>query len=124
MTDEPLHIARLSGAATSDDGATVRFRIEAADGRAVDLDLAVIGRGDRHAARERSNRMLPCGLLDTVGEDLATPRRLTLAQRLGVKWIDATAERWTSDVSRWLGKVSRDTQLTHFDCDFDFFNFI
>ncbi len=37
MADQPLHIARLSEAATSDDGATVRFRIEADDGRAVDF---------------------------------------------------------------------------------------
>ncbi len=37
MENEPLHVARLGAAATDDDGATVRFRIEAADGRAVDL---------------------------------------------------------------------------------------
>ena len=37
MVDEPLHVARLSDGATDDDGATVRFRIEAVDGRTVDL---------------------------------------------------------------------------------------
>ena len=37
MDDAPLKIARLTGAGADDDGATVRFRIEAADGRATDL---------------------------------------------------------------------------------------
>ncbi len=37
MAIEPLHVARLSGGATDEDGATVRFRIEAVDGRTVDL---------------------------------------------------------------------------------------
>jgi hypothetical protein len=37
MENEPLHIARLSAAATTDDGATVQFRIEAADGRAAEV---------------------------------------------------------------------------------------
>ncbi len=37
MVDEPLHVARLSDGATDVDGATVRFRIEAVDGRTVDL---------------------------------------------------------------------------------------
>ncbi len=37
MDDAPLKIARLTGAAVDDDGATVRFRIEAADGRAAEL---------------------------------------------------------------------------------------
>ncbi len=37
MTDAPYEIARLTDAGVSDDGATVRFRIEAADGRMVDV---------------------------------------------------------------------------------------
>ncbi len=37
MTDQPFEITRLSEAETSDDGATVRFRIEAADGRTIDV---------------------------------------------------------------------------------------
>ncbi len=37
MEIEPLHVARLSGGATDEDGATVRFRIEAVDGRTADL---------------------------------------------------------------------------------------
>ncbi len=37
MEIEPLHVARLSGGAADEDGATVRFRIEAVDGRTADL---------------------------------------------------------------------------------------
>ena len=37
MVIEPLHVARLSEGATDADGATVRFRIEAVDGRTADL---------------------------------------------------------------------------------------
>ena len=37
MVAEPLHVARLSEGATDEDGATVRFRVEAADGRTADL---------------------------------------------------------------------------------------
>jgi len=37
MENQALHIARLAAAATDDDGATVRFRVEATDGRAIDL---------------------------------------------------------------------------------------
>ena len=37
MTDEPIEIARLSGAGVGDDGASVRFRIESPDGSAVDF---------------------------------------------------------------------------------------
>ena len=37
MVIEPLHVARRSEGATDADGATVRFRIEAVDGRTADL---------------------------------------------------------------------------------------
>ena len=37
MVIEPLHVARLSEGAADEDGATVRFRIEAVDGRTADL---------------------------------------------------------------------------------------
>jgi len=37
MVIEPLHVARLSEGATDADGVTVRFRVEAIDGRMADL---------------------------------------------------------------------------------------
>ncbi|MBM3524088.1 MAG: toll/interleukin-1 receptor domain-containing protein, partial [Alphaproteobacteria bacterium] len=42
------------------------------DGRALDADLVVIGKHDRHSARARTNRLIPCGLLDTCGAAVAT----------------------------------------------------
>lgn len=72
------------------------------DGRALDADMVVVGRQDRHSVRALSNRLLPCGLLDTVGASIATQRRKNAAKALQVDWIDATSEPWTDEVQRWL----------------------
>lgn len=72
------------------------------DSRALDADLVVVGRADRHSARALSNRFLPCGLLDTVGGPIATPQRLNAARKLQVDWIDSTQAQWTGEVQRWL----------------------
>lgn len=76
------------------------------EGRAVDADLVVVGRQDRHSARARSHRLLPCALLDRVGPPIATPRRKLAARGLQVDWIDATREAWPTDVQRWLVDAS------------------
>jgi hypothetical protein len=76
------------------------------DGRALDADLAVVGRWDRQSARAFSNRLLPCGLLDTVGGPVATAERAKAARGLQVDWIDCTRELWTRDVQDWLTKKS------------------
>lgn len=76
------------------------------DGRALDADLVVVGRQDRHSARALANRLLPCGLLDLVGGPIATPQRKTAARALQVDWIDSTEEPWTDDVQRWLAAKS------------------
>ena len=72
------------------------------DGRALDADLVVVGRQDRHSARAATNRLLPCGLLDTVGGPVATAQRRAAARALQVEWIDTTREPWTPEVQRWL----------------------
>src|SRR5207247_1977859 len=50
------------------------------DGRSVDQDLAVVGRGDRNSARAICSRLLPCALLDSAG--VGTSRRLDTARGL------------------------------------------
>jgi hypothetical protein len=76
------------------------------DGRALDADLVVVGRWDRQSARAFSNRLLPCGLLDTVGGPVATAERAKAARGLQVDWIDCTREVWTRDVQDWLTRKS------------------
>jgi hypothetical protein len=72
------------------------------DGRALDADLVVVGRNDRQSARARSSRLLPCGLLDTVGEPIATSVRRATARNVQVDWLDGTREPWIPEVQRWL----------------------
>ncbi|MEQ1815366.1 MAG: hypothetical protein ABL861_02630 [Nitrosomonas sp.] len=72
------------------------------DGRALDADLVVVGRHDRNSARARSNRLLPCGLLNTVGAPIATPVRRATARAMQADWLDATHDPWTPEVQRWL----------------------
>ncbi len=72
------------------------------DGWALDADLVVVGRLDRQLARARSERLLPCAVLDTAGPVIATPRRKATARALDIGWIDTTREMWTPDVSSWL----------------------
>lgn len=74
----------------------------AGNGRALDADLVVVGRADRHSARAMSKRFLPCGLLDMVGKEIATPQRLITARTLQVDWIDSMQTEWPGDVQRWL----------------------
>ena len=58
------------------------------DGRALDADLAQIGRQERQLARARSGRLLPCAVLYTAGPVIATPRRKAAARALNIDWID------------------------------------
>lgn len=80
------------------------------DGRALDRDLVVVGRQDRNLARARSDRLLPCAVLNTNGQDIATPNRKTMARALGVDWIDTSSEVWITDVKSWLIEASKDAE--------------
>jgi hypothetical protein len=64
------------------------------NGRAVEADLVVVGRQDRHSARAVSKSSLPCALLDKVGGLFATPARQLIARQLQVDWIDGTKAPW------------------------------
>lgn len=72
------------------------------DGRALDVDMVAVGRHDRHSARARSKRLLPCGVLDTVGEPIATAVRKATARNLQAEWLDGTCEPWIPRVQQWL----------------------
>ena len=78
------------------------------DGRAIDADLIVVGKHDRHSARARSNRWLPCALLDTRGTAVATPVRRTTARIVQADWLDVTQTAVVPAVQRWL--VDKATQ--------------
>jgi hypothetical protein len=78
----------------------------AEDGLALDADLVVVGRQDRQLARARSDRLLPCAVLDTAGKAIATARRITTARSLKIDWIDTTQGMWTPKVGSWLAEAS------------------
>ena len=73
-----------------------------ADTRSLDADMLMVGKQDRQLARSRSNKLLPCGLIDTVGPALATPVRLGNAKILQTRWLHATTPEWPSEVGPWL----------------------
>jgi hypothetical protein len=75
------------------------------DVRAVDADLLLVGRNDRQQARTRG-QLLPCAVLDSAGDPVATPLRPT-ARMFNVEWIDATRDPWTPAVQQWLLAASR-----------------
>jgi hypothetical protein len=76
------------------------------DSGAVIADMVVVGRQDRNSARARSNRLLPCALLDRLALPAATTsRRKAIARSLNVEWIDATMQPWTPAVQNWLAAV-------------------
>jgi hypothetical protein len=76
------------------------------DSRALDADLVVVGRRDRHSARDRVERLLPCAVLNTDGQEIATPWRKNMARALGIDWIDTAYSAWTTQVNSWLVEAS------------------
>jgi hypothetical protein len=66
----------------------------------------VVGRRDRHSARDRSDRLLPCAVLDTVGPTSATREHKEMARSLDIHWIDTTRDVWPIDVQSWLTEAS------------------
>ncbi|WP_232239753.1 toll/interleukin-1 receptor domain-containing protein [Pseudomonas alkylphenolica] len=76
--------------------------IGTADEQALDADLVVIGKHDRQSARSLSNRLLPCGLLNTAGGMISTSQRKATARFVQADWIDGTQEGWPLQVQQWL----------------------
>jgi hypothetical protein len=80
------------------------------DTRALDADLVVVGKHDRQSARARSNHLLPCGLLDTIGASIATPVRKATARIVQADWIDGTQTPWTPAIQKWLSDKSAQSE--------------
>jgi hypothetical protein len=78
-------------------------------GRTLDADLLAVAKHDRNSARARSLRLLPCGLLDTVGTEIATLVRRKTAYNLQADWLDGTQPGWLDDVRDWLAKRGTQT---------------
>jgi hypothetical protein len=76
------------------------------DGRALDADLVVVGRKDRQSARSRTEKLLPCAVLDTAGLATTIPKHKATARTLGIEWIDAVGGPWPNEVKRWLNGAS------------------
>ncbi len=82
MEIEPLHVARLSGGATDDDGATVRFRIEAVDGRTVDLSC------DHHQIERLIHFFAGLGRLSADRRSDVTPHRFGPTDKVTVSPLE------------------------------------
>lgn len=83
-------------------GCDALMLLGSSDGRAIDADLIVVGKNDRNSARARSNRWLPCALLDTTGAPVATPVRRAAARAMQTDWLDVTHDPLVPVVQRWL----------------------
>jgi hypothetical protein len=81
------------------------------DGRALDADLVVVGRQDCNSARAITDRLLPCGVLNTAGAVVATARRRAMARALGIHWIDAGRDLWPGELKSWLIGASAAMEL-------------
>lgn len=89
-------------------GCDALLLVGTADTRALDADLVVVGKHDRQSARARARHLLPCGLLNTVGQALETPVRAATARIVQADWIDGTQPSWTPAVQHWLGSKGHD----------------
>ena len=74
------------------------------DGRALDADLVVVGRQDRELARARSERLLPCAVLDTAGPRSRRSRRTGARARHRLDrhdpgHLDAEVRSWLIEAS-------------------------
>jgi hypothetical protein len=77
------------------------------DSEALEGDLSTIGHLDRHLAIANSNRLLPCGVADTIGILGRDPMLKRIASNLRVDWIDASVSPWAPQVQAWLNGAVR-----------------
>src|SRR5262249_23293733 len=68
-------------------------------------DLVTIGRQDRYHAVARSNKKLPCGVVDTSGIGRQNPAWSRKAKNLGVDWFDASMSPWTPQIKSWFHRA-------------------
>jgi len=80
------------------------------DGRVLDADLLAVARHDRESARAVTRRLLPCGVLDCVGNPVATEVRRRAARNLQADWLDGTQAPWTPVVQQWLAQKGAEVE--------------
>jgi hypothetical protein len=80
---------------------------------AIGRDLAAIGRHCRHAAKARSDKFLPCAVLDATGTGARGEAILRIARQLGIQWIDTTTgEDWIARLQAFLQASSEQFRRT------------
>lgn len=99
MSDAPYEIARLTDAGVSDDGATVRFRIEAADGRTVAVAC------DHDRLEGLVHYIARLGQLSAARRGEVTPHRFGATDNVAVSPLDI------SDVGLMRGLESDEAVL-------------
>jgi len=77
------------------------------DGFALDGDMLRVGRQRRNLARDRSERLLPCAVLDKSGGSVATEPRLSNARKMDIDWIDGRDSGWPQQLRSWLQESGR-----------------
>jgi hypothetical protein len=68
-------------------------------GPAIDTDIVFFWKNFRTDAVGSS---MPCAVLDAVGQELQTDRRLKNIKNLRMGWIDSTIKDWPNQVRAWL----------------------
>lgn len=99
MTDAPLAIARLSNAGVSDDGRTLHLRIEAVDGRAIDVTC------DHDQLEGLVHYVVQLGQLSAARRDDVTPHRFGPTDKVATTPIEI------SDVGFMRGMESDEAVL-------------
>jgi hypothetical protein len=83
----------------------------AEEGPAIDTDIIVIGRNYRREAIAEGSS-LPGAVVNIVGPNLRTKRRLTNVRNLGLGWIDGNVDGLPNQVRSWLVKASARFETT------------
>ncbi len=106
VSSDPRHARRISDERVKTLSACDALMLLGTDDtRALDADLVVIGRNERHQARAFSDKLLPCAVVDKAGLAGAKPQILDNARDLGIHWIEADEGPWTRDIHPWLDGV-------------------
>lgn len=109
---EPLQSNPQEAARMRDDRVAIMSGCDAIlllgteDRYALNADLQVIGRLDRQQAIARSQRPLPCSVLDTRGVISRRPDWPRVARSLGVQWLNATLENVAPQIRGWLSGIA------------------
>lgn len=72
------------------------------DPQALNDDIIVIGRQDRHEAKDKSGHLLPCAVLDTNRLAERYPIVRNNAEKLDIDWIDASAPDLPPRIFPWF----------------------